>query len=120
MLLSCLVLAALAALYGFRVITYDSGKHTGVWEGLGFFSLTQLGRAMVPLAVGLWFLRRKRRLGYPEMTFLVFGISPVVSLITLIGVWGLALWAFSPTVDTLFERTMLFDGGFGILISFCC
>jgi hypothetical protein len=116
--LSCLVLTAVAALYGFRVDTFDSGKRSGVMDDIGFFGLTQLGRAMAPLAVGLWFLLRKRRRGYPAATFVAFAILPVVSLIALIGVGaiGLSLIFNSPAFNKFCEEWFgTPDGGLGQL-----
>jgi hypothetical protein len=60
--LSSAMIATIAAMYCFRVAPYtnESGSHLGLSDGLGLYSLTQLGQFIVPLAIAWSFLRYKQ------------------------------------------------------------
>ena len=52
-------------------------------DGIGFLSPILLAQIITPLAVGWWFVRRKREQSYPVTTFWIFAVSPLVSLVFL-------------------------------------
>ncbi|MGW8256295.1 MAG: hypothetical protein ACWGMZ_02295 [Thermoguttaceae bacterium] len=58
-LVSCAMLAVLAGSYCFSVTSTDATGHYYLHDGIGFWSPLQLFQFLIPLAIGLWFMRRK-------------------------------------------------------------
>ena len=67
MLLSCIVLGGVAALYCFSISPYGPPGHYYMHDGIRFCSPIQFVHFSVPLGIGWWFMRRTPAHGRPQL-----------------------------------------------------
>jgi len=85
-LASCAVLGAIALLVECAILE-KAGSHAVILR-----TVILPVQCAVPLAVGWWFTKQKFNHGHPATTFLVFAISPVVSLMVLGDIARSVVW----------------------------